>query len=123
MSIPFINRSELIKKLADKLDIDSGLAEQIVKIILQTMSESLEQGNRIEIRGFGSFELRYRAPRMARNPKTGARAMTQGHYAVHFKPGKELKERVNQSLSGNGDDRYGSSHGGNGSNDQKDDNY
>ena len=99
MAIPFINRSELIKNLADKLDIDSGMAEQIVKIILHTMTESLEKGNRIEIRGFGSFELRYREPRMARNPKTGARAMTEGHYAIHFKPGKELKERINQANS------------------------
>lgn len=93
-----LNRSDLIKQLAEVFDIDTASTDQIVKTILNCMSEALENGERIEIRGFGSFELRYREPRMARNPKTGERVQTHGKYAIHFKPGKELKERVNDSL-------------------------
>ena len=69
--------------------------EAATKHIFDTMAHALEQGTRIEIRGFGSFALRYRPPRRARNPKTGAYVETQGKYAPHFKPGKELRERVN----------------------------
>ena len=59
------------------------------------MSEVLSTGGRIEIRGFGSFSLHYRAPRKVRNPKTGETVSLSGKYVPHFKPGKELKERVN----------------------------
>ena len=97
MLIPFINRSDLIKRLGEKLDIDVSLSEQIVKIILGKMIDSLHHGDRIEIRGFGSFELRHRAARLARNPKTGEKTMTEDRYAIHFKPGKEMKDRVNRS--------------------------
>lgn len=96
MSIPFINRSDLIEQLAQRLEIDNSLSEQIVKIILGKMVDSLKEGNRIEIRGFGSFELRHRKSRMARNPKTGEKTLTEDRYAVHFKPGKEMKNKVNR---------------------------
>ena len=59
------------------------------------MVSSLHIGDRIEIRGFGSFSLHYRAPRVGRNPKTGDKVELTGKYVPHFKPGKELRERVN----------------------------
>jgi integration host factor subunit beta len=62
------------------------------------MSETLAAGDRIEIRGFGSFSLHYRAPRIGRNPKTGESVGLAGKYVPHFKPGKELRDRVNQGL-------------------------
>jgi len=60
----------------------------------------LATGGRIEIRGFGSFSLHYRAPRVGRNPKTGDTVDLNGKYVPHFKPGKDLRERVNESLNG-----------------------
>jgi len=65
--------------------------------ILELMSKELIEGNRIEIRGFGSFSLHYRPPRNAHNPKTGEKAITEAKYSPHFKPGKELRERVDAS--------------------------
>ena len=61
------------------------------------MSDSLAKGQRIEIRGFGSFSLHYRPPRIGRNPKTGEAVALSGKYVPHFKPGKDLRERVNES--------------------------
>ena len=60
--------------------------------------DALARGERIEIRGFGSFSLHYRAPRIGRNPKTGEQVALAGKYVPHFKPGKELRERVNEGL-------------------------
>jgi len=65
--------------------------------IIEYMSETLSQGGRIEIRGFGSFNLHFRPPRRAHNPKTGEKLVTNPKYAVHFKPGKELREKVNNN--------------------------
>ena len=59
------------------------------------MSDALAQGERIEIRGFGSFSLHFRPPRQGRNPKTGETVALAGKYVPHFKPGKDLRERVN----------------------------
>lgn len=66
-----------------------------VNHIIEHMSEILSNGGRIEIRGFGSFNLHFRPPRRAHNPKTGEKLVTNPKYAVHFKPGKELREKVN----------------------------
>lgn len=72
--------------------------ELAVKMMLDSMTRALTENQRIEIRGFGSFCLHYRAPRMGRNPKTGTTVKLPGKYVPHFKPGKELRERVNASL-------------------------
>jgi integration host factor subunit beta len=92
-------KSELIERIARK---QSHLAykdiELAVKSLLEQMSNSLSSGERIEIRGFGSFSLHYRPPRSGRNPKTGSSVSLPGKYVPHFKPGKELRERVNESL-------------------------
>lgn len=91
-----MTKSELIEALARK---QSHLAykdvELAVKGLLEQMSQALATGNRIEIRGFGSFSLHYRPPRVGRNPKTGESVALPGKHVPHFKPGKELRERVN----------------------------
>jgi integration host factor subunit beta len=68
-----------------------------VNHVIEYMSKVLSEGGRIEIRGFGSFNLHFRPPRRAHNPKTGEKLITNPKYAVHFKPGKELREKVNSN--------------------------
>ncbi|WP_257265820.1 integration host factor subunit beta [Endozoicomonas sp. ONNA2] len=94
-----MTRSELIERIArlqPQLSIKD--IELAVKAIIEQMSDSLASGERVEIRGFGSFSLHYRAPRVGRNPKTGEAVSLDGKYVPHFKPGKELRERVNRGL-------------------------
>ena len=84
--------AEISKQLPHLPEKDIALA---VNSIIEQMSDVLSNGGRIEIRGFGSFCLHYRPPRKAHNPKTGEKLITSPKYAVHFKPGKELREQVN----------------------------
>ena len=94
-----MTKSELIEAIAfNQSQLSLKDVELAVKKILEDMSEALAQGERIEIRGFGSFSLHYRAPRKGRNPKTGDTVQLAGKYVPHFKPGKEMRERVNISL-------------------------
>ena len=91
-----MTKSELIEKLAAaQSQLTAKDMELAVKMILDHMSDALARGERIEIRGFGSFSLHYRAPRVGRNPKTGEPVSLPGKYVPHFKPGKELRDRVN----------------------------
>ncbi|QLB12530.1 integration host factor subunit beta [Bisgaardia hudsonensis] len=90
-----MTKSELIERLAIKNpNISAKDVENIVKEILEHMSSTLEDGNRIEVRGFGSFSLHYRQPRVGRNPKTGEKVKLDFKSVPHFKAGKELKERI-----------------------------
>lgn len=90
-----MTKSELIEKLATRQSqLSAKEVENSIKEMLEQMSATLESGERIEIRGFGSFSLHYRAPRTGRNPKTGTSVDLDGKYVPHFKPGKELRERV-----------------------------
>ncbi|GAA6134314.1 integration host factor subunit beta [Oceaniserpentilla sp. 4NH20-0058] len=92
-----MTKSELIERITEKHpDMSSKDIELAVKTILDTMSQALSQGDRIEIRGFGSFSLHFRNPRVGRNPKTGESVHLKGKYVPHFKPGKELREQVNE---------------------------
>lgn len=94
-----MTKSELIERIAARQpQLSIKDVELAVKTILEDMSEALATGGRIEIRGFGSFSLHFRAPRTGRNPKTGESVDLQGKYVPHFKPGKELRDRVNESL-------------------------
>src|SRR5580692_10632344 len=86
--------AEISKQLPHLPEKDIALA---INSIIEQMSNILSNGGRIEIRGFGSFCLHYRPPRKAHNPKTGQKLVTEPKYAVHFKPGKELRELVNNS--------------------------
>lgn len=90
--------AQIIKKLPQwsESDVELGINQ-----ILDYMSDVLSKGNRIEIRGFGSFSLRYRAPRNAHNPKTKEKLVTSPKYVLHFKAGKELRERVNSAIEKN----------------------
>jgi integration host factor subunit beta len=91
-----MTKSELIEVIAKKQrHLPAKDVELAVKHLLDLMGNSLAAGGRIEIRGFGSFSLHYRPPRMGRNPKTGEAVALSGKHVPHFKPGKELRERVN----------------------------
>lgn len=91
-----MTKSELIEALAGRQKhLAANDVELAVKSVLEQMSMALAGGERIEIRGFGSFSLHYRPPRMGRNPKTGDSVALPGKHVPHFKPGKELRERVN----------------------------
>jgi integration host factor subunit beta len=100
MSNSEIVKSELIARIVKKLpqwseeDVDLGVNQ-----ILDYMGDVLSKGNRIEIRGFGSLSLRYRPPRNAHNPKTKEKLVTPPKYVLHFKAGKELRERVNNKVT------------------------
>lgn len=94
-----VTKSELIESIAarqEQLSIKD--VELAIKTMIDSMAQVLATGGRIEIRGFGSFSLHYRAPRIGRNPKTGDTVRLTGKYVPHFKPGKELRDRVNESL-------------------------
>lgn len=96
--MPMLIKSQLITEMSQQLshipEKDITLA---INAIIEQMSNVLSNGGRIEVRGFGSFCLHYRPPRKAHNPKTGEKLVTNPKYAVHFKPGKELREQVNSS--------------------------
>ena len=94
-----MTKSELIESIAAKqAQLSAKDVELAVKTIIEHMSSALSGGERIEIRGFGSFSLHFREPRKGRNPKTGDAVELSGKYVPHFKPGKELRERVNLGL-------------------------
>ncbi|HRD72737.1 MAG TPA: integration host factor subunit beta [Aquimonas sp.] len=91
-----MTKSELIELLARKqAHLKAEDVDLAVKAVLEQMSSALASGDRIEIRGFGSFSLHFRPARVGRNPKTGDSVTLSGKYVPHFKPGKELRERVN----------------------------
>ena len=91
-----MTKSELIERIANKQDqLPPKDVELAVKMMLERMTQALVANQRIEIRGFGSFCLHFRAPRVGRNPKTGDAVELTGKFVPHFKPGKELRERVN----------------------------
>ncbi len=93
-----VTKSELIERLAAKQRmLPAGDVELAVKTLLETMTDELANGGRIEVRGFGSFSLHYRAPRVGRNPKTGETVQLNAKYVPHFKPGKALRERVDNA--------------------------
>ena len=94
-----MTKSDLIARLAERFpQLVAKDADFAVKMILDAMSEALANGDRIEIRGFGSFSLNYRPPRVGRNPKTGDKVSVPEKWVPHFKAGKELRERVDASL-------------------------
>lgn len=95
-----MTKSELIERIVDKqAQLTYRDVELAIKTVLEHMTQVLASGERIEIRGFGSFSLHYRAPRIGRNPRTGDSVQLDGKYVPHFKPGKELRDRVNESLT------------------------
>jgi integration host factor subunit beta len=96
-----VTKSELIQALSERQPhLELPDVELAVKTLIDQMTEALAHGERIEVRGFGSFSLHFRPPRMGRNPKTGEVVALSGKFVPHFKPGKELRERVNLAPAG-----------------------
>lgn len=91
-----MNKSELIETISQELDMPARQASAILNTILETMMESLERGDSIEIRGFGSFVVKTYQPYTGRNPKTGQQIKVRPKKLPFFKVGKELKERVDR---------------------------
>ena len=93
-----MTKSDLIARLAERFpQLVAKDADFAVKMILDAMSDALVRGDRIEIRGFGSFALNYRPPRVGRNPKSGDKVSVPAKWVPHFKAGKELRERVDKT--------------------------
>ncbi len=93
-----MTKQELITKLAEEnRDLSKEDVRMAVDIILDSISDALSKGKRVEFRGFGSMRLRYRKARLGRNPKSGDSVPIEGKYFPHFKPGKELRKRVNKA--------------------------
>lgn len=93
-----MTKSELIEALAKRQPhLSFKDVEEAVKSIIEKMNQALSSGERIEIRGFGSFSLHMRPPRLGRNPKTGESVQLTKKFVPHFKPGKELRDRVDAS--------------------------
>jgi len=92
-----MTKSDLIARLAVRFpQLVAKDADFAVKVILDAMTAALSRGDRIEIRGFGSFALNYRPSRVGRNPKSGEKVSVPEKHVPHFKAGKELRERVDQ---------------------------
>lgn len=94
----FLNKSDLITKLSIACDdLSPEIVEEATKQLIDLMIDTLAVDGRVEVRGFGSFSLHHRAPRLARNPKTGQKVAVEAAAIPYFKPGKALREAVNQS--------------------------
>ena len=92
-----MTKSELIELIArSQQHLAQRDVELAVKTLLEHMSEALANGERIEVRGFGSFSVHHRPPRIGRNPKTGEPVSLPGKHVPHFKPGKQMRERVDE---------------------------
>lgn len=90
-----MTKAELVDEVAGNSDLSKKDAEVIVQTVLDSIVESLKSGEKVELRGFGSFRLRERASRLGRNPKTGEKVHVPAKRVPYFKPGKELKELIN----------------------------
>lgn len=90
-----MTKAHLVEEVARSTDLTKKDAEVIVSTVLESIVDSLKDGDKIELRGFGSFRIRERGSRVGRNPKTGARVDVPSKKIPYFKPGKELKERLN----------------------------
>jgi integration host factor subunit beta len=91
-----MTKAELVEEVAKESDLTKKDAEVIVQTVLDSITDSLQRGEGIELRGFGSFRIRSRSPRQGRNPKTGSDVSVPAKKVPHFKPGKELRDIVNQ---------------------------
>ena len=94
-----MTRSELVSRLAEQFpQLTAKDSEAVVSVLLESIAESLKKGDRVEIRGFGSFSLNYRPARVGRNPKSGETVQVPAKYTPHFKPGKEMRERIDNAV-------------------------
>ncbi len=91
-----MTKADLVERVAKEAELTKKDAEQLVEIIFDSIIDSLNEGEKIELRGFGSFRVRHRNERNGRNPKTGEAVSIPAKRVAYFKPGKELKELINQ---------------------------
>jgi integration host factor subunit beta len=98
-----MTKAELVDEVARVVQLTKKQAETIVNIVFDSIVDSLRAGQKIELRGFGSFRLRSRKSRTGRNPKTGEKVEVPSKKIPYFKPGKELKELINKALADGGD--------------------
>jgi len=92
-----MTKADLVERVAREADMTKKDAEQLVEIIFDSITDTLNKGEKIELRGFGSFRVRERNSRKGRNPKTGDSVSIPAKRVAYFKPGKELKELINQT--------------------------
>lgn len=95
-----MTKAELVEEVARAAELTKKDAERLVEIVFESVIETLNQGEKIELRGFGSFRVRARGARRGRNPKTGAPVDIPAKRVPYFKPGKELKELINEAVEG-----------------------
>ncbi len=95
-----MTKAELIESLANKLPLNKAEAERAINIVLDDMIAALKQGQRVNISGFGTFSVSQRQPRTGRNPKTGESIQISASRSAKFKPGKQLKDSLNEGLEG-----------------------
>ena len=91
-----MTKAQLVEEVARTTQLTKKHAELIVNTVFESIVDSLRDGDKIELRGFGSFRIRRRGPRIGRNPKTGAKVQVPSKRIPYFKPGKELKELLNE---------------------------
>ena len=92
-----MTKADLVEKVAGSADVPRKVADEVVQVVLDSIVGALHGDEKVELRGFGSFRIRQRDERTGRNPKTGEAVALSGKYVPHFKPGKDLRERVNSS--------------------------
>jgi integration host factor subunit beta len=94
-----MTKAELVEKVAEEINLTKKQTEVIVNILFNSITEALSQGDKVELRGFGSFRIRKRNPREGRNPKTGDTVHIPAKQVPFFKAGKELREMVDDYQS------------------------
>ena len=93
-----MTKADIVKNISDKTGMDKSDVQMITEKLMSEIKNSLKNNENVYLRGFGSFSLRYRRPRIGRNPKSGIKVQINERYVPHFKPGKELRDRVNHSM-------------------------
>ncbi|ADU66496.1 integration host factor subunit beta [Desulfurispirillum indicum] len=93
-----MTKADLVERICEKTDsVNKKQAEAVVNGLFECIIDALEEGDKVELRGFGSFKTRERGPREGRNPKTGDKVSVPSKRVPYFKPGKELRERVDNA--------------------------
>ena len=93
-----LTKAEVAEHLFEKVGLSKRDAKDMVEVFFEEIRETLESGEQVKLSGFGNFDLRVKSERPGRNPKTGESVLLPGKHVPHFKPGKELRERVNDSM-------------------------
>lgn len=89
-----MTKADLVEQIADRADIPRKQADEVVQVILESITAALHRGDKVELRGFGSFRIRQRGERVGRNPKTGEKVQVPPKKIPYFKPGKHLRETL-----------------------------